>query len=447
MLSPSSINPKIPDILINSKGYYVIIIGMTGKYEFVNPHFAKTFSSNNESIIGKPYQYSVYEKDLTALEKIVQECVSFPGVSYPIVLRKTIGIKLLITHWEFTCTVDEFNQPESIICIGHDITENEHNQRILEGYLLQINEYLDSITDGFFTLNNKWEFVRINCVFEEIVSLNRKDLLGNSFWNYFMDDPAQPYSASLRNAMEKNKTVRFEQEWNSNRLYSVTVYPSKEGIICFIRDITERKKNEIELKESELKLKAILNSTVDTNTLLDLNKKILSFNRVANELSLQNFGKEMKVGDDFLQYIPINFLKSFTENFNLALNGSIIKTEKEFNAPNGNVNWYEFLFYPVFDESHKIIGVVINSTSIDDRKKAELKVLKQYEQLKKIAYLQSHDLRAPLSNILGIMNVINLLKNKNTDPELTELLEGLSTNTLKIDTIINEIVLATTKDI
>ncbi len=447
MLFHSPILAKIPDILINAKGYYVAIIGITGKYEFVNPHFANIFSTNNESFIGKPYHYAVYEKDLPLLEKIVQECILSPGVSNPIVIRKPIGEKLLFTHWEFTCTTDAFNQPESIICIGYDITENEHNHRLIEKYLLQINEYLESVTDGFFTLNIHWEFVRINRVFEEIVSLTRKELLGNNFWNYFKDDPSQPYSGALKNAMENNKTVRFEQEWNNNKIYAVTVYPSKEGVICFIRDITESKKNEIELKDSELKLKAILNSTVDANILLDVNKKVLNFNRVANELSLKNFGITMKVGEELLHYIPDNLLTSFNENFDLALNGSIIKSEQNYNTPNGKINWYEFLFYPVFDDSNKIIGVVINSTSIEERKKAELKVLGQYQQLKKIASLQSHELRAPLSNILGIVNVINLFKKIDTDPEFIELIEGLSINALNMDTIIRKIVSATAEDI
>lgn len=59
----------------------------------------------------------------------------------------------MFTHWEFTCSTNEINQPESIICIGYDVTENEHNHRLIEKYLLQINEYLESVTDGFFTLN------------------------------------------------------------------------------------------------------------------------------------------------------------------------------------------------------------------------------------------------------------------------------------------------------
>jgi len=44
MQIPSNLIAKIPEVLINAKGYYVVIIGITGKYEFVNPHFANTFS-------------------------------------------------------------------------------------------------------------------------------------------------------------------------------------------------------------------------------------------------------------------------------------------------------------------------------------------------------------------------------------------------------------------
>lgn len=52
MLIHIPILSKIPDILINAKGYYVAIIGITGKHEFVNPNFANIFSTNNESLLG-----------------------------------------------------------------------------------------------------------------------------------------------------------------------------------------------------------------------------------------------------------------------------------------------------------------------------------------------------------------------------------------------------------
>jgi PAS domain-containing protein len=110
----------------------------------------------------------------------------------------------------------------------------------------------------------------------------------------------------------------------------------------------------------------------------DITLDMLCVWKVAKELSQQNFGIDMKVGDDVLQYVPANFLKLFNENFDLALNGNIIKIEENYNTPNEEIHWYEFLFYPVFDNSNKIIGVVINSTSIEERKKAEFKVLGQY---------------------------------------------------------------------
>ena len=109
----------------------------------------------------------------------------------------------------------------------------------------------------------------------------------------------------------------------------------------------------------------------------------------------------------------------------------------------GNSIWMEFNYYPVFNDSNVLLGVSLNATIINDRKIAELKVKEQNEKLKKIAFIQSHELRAPLTNIMGVVELLDIFKEKIDSPEIFVLLRALSETAEQMDTIIKKIVGAT----
>jgi PAS domain S-box-containing protein len=423
--------------------YYAIQISLDGRYLYANNSFQSVFVEEGDDIIGQPYTYGLLQDDFAILDKIVSDCLNDPGKSNSIILRKKARGQQFLTFWEFTCVTNQAGQPDSFICIGHNITESEQQQLKTAYYLRQINEYLNSITDGFFTLNRNWEFQRVNPVFEAIAGKPKNELIGKSFWSSFEEDTEEPYAKAMKLAMEQNETVRFEQRWPPDLCYSVAVFPSSEGLICYIRDITENKKQEVELKENQIKLRAVLNSTIDSNTLISADFKVINFNQAAADQTRIFFNSELLPGKDFRQYVPDRLMDKFQKNFNTALLGGIVKSEEMIDNPNGGVVWTEFLYYPVLDDDENLLGVVINSTIIDDRKKAELKVKAQYDQLKKIAYMQSHELRAPLTNIMGVVNVLNMMKQKVADPEIIELLDSLNKSTAKMDDIIKQIVDAT----
>ncbi|MBL7760656.1 MAG: PAS domain S-box protein [Sediminibacterium sp.] len=423
--------------------YYAIQISLGGKYLYANNCFQSVFVEEGDELIGMPYTYGLLEADYPILDKVVKSCLDNPGKSQSVVLRKKARGQQYLTFWEFTYMSAQSGQGDSFICLGHNITESEQQQLKNTYYLHQINEYLNSITDGFFTLNRNWEFQRVNPVFEEIAGKSKQELIGSRFWDSFQENTQEPYAKAMKQAMELNETVRFEQRWPPDLYYSVAVFPSSEGLICYIRDITDTKKQEIELRENQIKLRAVLNSTVDSNTLISTDFKIINFNRAAAEQTRMFFNRELLPGNDFRQYVPDHLLNKFLKNFNVALQGGIVKSEEIIRAQNGGSVWAEFLYYPVLDDDGNLLGVVINSTIIDDRKKAELKVKAQYEQLKKIAHMQSHELRAPLTNIMGVVNVLNMLKQKVADPEIIELLNSLEKSTTKMDDIIKQIVDAT----
>ena len=63
-------------------------------------------------------------------------------------------------------------------------------------------------------------------------------------------------------------------------------------------------------------------------------------------------------------------------------------------------------FAPVFNNKQAIIGVAVTFDNITERKAQEEKIKQRNRELMKIAYVQSHGLRQPVSSILGLLNLL-----------------------------------------
>ena len=84
------------------------------------------------------------------------------------------------------------------------------------------------------------------------------------------------------------------------------------------------------------------------------------------------------------------------------------------------------------------LAIVIDIT---ERKKHLSKILQQNEKLREIAWMQSHEIRAPLARIMGLINL--LTNHKKQDIDLDEILGYITSSAHQMDDIIKKIVRAT----
>jgi PAS domain S-box-containing protein len=154
------------------------------------------------------------------------------------------------------------------------------------------------------------------------------------------------------------------------------------GIRGTVQDITESKSLENELLLSKLQLKAIFDSTTDLIFLISPDQKILSFNKAASDLYLQNYDQVMQVGDRMAEYIDVFNYEPFDNNFVSAIQGEVVNVEVEITAmPNVKEHWWQLTFYPVFSNEGHVVAVTLNVRDISDRKQKEVEVHKLNELL------------------------------------------------------------------
>lgn len=429
---------QVITLLYQSQLFTCMVIDRAGYYQLVNQKLLSLTGWAAAEISDIKYDEHIHYADVALFRQHMEMVITNPGKKVNSTVRYIIGDYQHTIQWEI-CSVLNENTPV-IYGIGTVLNGDPLHEFSASRYADQFNEYLDGVNDGFFALDRNWIFKKVNRFFESVTGLSRQEIIGRTFWEFFPDTNDQPYALAMKKAFDLGETITFEQPWPPDYHFAVSATPSKEGIICYFIDISLQKKQQLELLANEIKLKAILDSTTDINILIGADCTVLNFNRTAADLSKEYFNVAIQIGVDFRHYVMPELNVSFKEHFERALSGEKLTTERPVALPNGDVMWFEFLYYPVYSEAGAMLGVAMNITNIDGRKKAEMKLLQQYDKMREIAYLQSHEARAPLSNILGLINVLMLYTEKTNDPEILQVLEHLNTSASRLDRVIQKIV-------
>ncbi len=114
---------------------------------------------------------------------------------------------------------------------------------------------VESITDGFFTLDREWHFTYVNAEAERLLECPRDSLLGFTIWEAFPPVVGMVFEREYRWAMAENRTTTFEEFYPPLDMWiEVKAYPSAEGLAVYFRDVSERHHTLTALRASEASL-------------------------------------------------------------------------------------------------------------------------------------------------------------------------------------------------
>lgn len=207
------------------------------------------------------------------------------------------------------------------------------------------------------------------------------------------------------------------------------------------QDLTSKLLVEDLLQKSEANLKTIFNNTHISYVLSDKKFNVISFNKSAISIYKKEFRVELKEGDNLLDYLPEERKEVSRNRFERALRGDTVNYELNFRQPDGNFSWYNVNMFAIRDKLNMLLGFVISSEDITERKTIELdriqmitEIVQHNKDLEQFSYIISHNLRSPVANIIGLSNVI---KSPDLNKEdFNKCIDGLTLSAAKLDEII-----------
>jgi PAS domain S-box-containing protein len=185
----------------------------------------------------------------------------------------------------------------------------------------------------------------------------------------------------------------------------------------------------------------VMESTRESIYAVDRKFNYITFNKNHAQIMKLVYGAKISVGDNALEFLrgtpEYNWLRKDYLN---ALKGNLLVSEHHIDQQQYRGRFIETTYNPILDKKKKVTGIAVFVRDITQRKKneAKLRILNdeltsqnwqlaaQEEELKatleelsernfeldQLMYKTSHDLRSPLSSILGLINLAHLDGNK-----------------------------------
>ena len=292
--------------------------------------------------------------------------------------------------------------------------------------------------EGFLVLDRYGKCLEIDVTAANILDVSIKKAINKNFWEFCPACFAKEYATVFKQAVSLHEKVCFEsyithlQQW-----YKVIVCPVKQGITVFYTNITPDTQTKHALQDAENKLRAVLATTTDAHFLLAPDYKVISFNKSAAVMVLDNCGTALEAGKSILQYILPEEVEDFTAIFQQVLGGEQIQLQRRYFHTKEAGVWVDVTYTPIYNHQEELMGVSCNVININDKKRIEEKVKSQNKILREIAWQQSHEVRKPVVNILGLVEHI-----KETHADVaSEYLDYLYQSAHELDLITTKLVL------
>ncbi|KKN09583.1 hypothetical protein LCGC14_1045130, partial [marine sediment metagenome] len=189
--------------------------------------------------------------------------------------------------------IDEEGNVQGIIAIIEDITEKKLAEEKLKESEEQYRVVLDSINDPIHVVDTGLSIILINPAFKEWVKIFdiSPDILGKKVFEAFLflpdlvlDEYQQVFSTGKTLKTSGKTVINNKEVFTKTTKIPIFSEGKVNQIITIVRDITERKKAEEKLKESEKKLRGIMASITDQVSILDRNLNLLYLNKVVEEI-------------------------------------------------------------------------------------------------------------------------------------------------------------------
>ncbi|MHA1253238.1 MAG: PAS domain-containing protein, partial [Candidatus Helarchaeota archaeon] len=250
---------------------------------------------------------------------------------------------------------------------------------------MPISTLINIAIDGLLIMNAQYKIIKTNDRFLDFFSFKWEDIVGKKFntidHEFFKDEDLFNRIVNSfggkENSIEKKYVIEGKEKYFVINILPVIFDDNEPGVSLVLKDITDRKIAELELKESEEKFRRIFETIPDHFFLISKDMKVIEYKGDPAELGLT---EEDLIGKDVLQHLPEKFREKARKNALEVLKTKKPKIVEYYQIINGTKKYFEarMLYY----SENQVAGFI---RDITDRKLSEEKIRESEEKFRMIS--------------------------------------------------------------
>jgi PAS domain S-box-containing protein len=385
------------------------ILYLANNREFVSTRIATLFMALCDTFV------SIYT--LTLVTPPAQLWTITGNIAIPMILGSTVGVFIFssVIHSQ----IREREREQEYKRIEREVADKRN-----------LDSIINTLADPVYLIDQNFHLTLVNEKFCQLIGRVREELLGKPIGDFFSRDEGVAIHSLGTDVFESQSSVEKEMtltgsDGRQNIVISKnTLYidsNGQESVVGIIRDISERKKIEVVIRESEARLSSILQGSPMMQFVIDHDHRVISWNKAVEKFS--NIPARDIVGtpdhwkmvyetkrplladillDGDLESLPRYYGCNIRASplIEGAYEGTEFYPDLE---PAGK--WFYFIAAPVRDYKGEIIGAIETLDDITERKQIESALSLTLKKLNLLSSVTRHDILNKLTILSGSLYI------------------------------------------
>lgn len=410
--------------LINHNADAIIAVSRDGIIRFVNRSAETLFDRTENDFLGQNFGFPAVAGETTEIEIIRRDGKSIIA-----------EMRVVEAEWE----------SETVYLASlRDITERRRMEKALRDSEEKMRHMFQSVNDGIIIADFNGIIVEANEKAVEMHGFKSKDEIIGKFRNEFIathnaeiiqrEDGKRPFNDGetadlLEINMLKADGREFPGELSFSLLRDATGSPA--GIVCVIRDITERKRAEEKFRVQRELTSRIISSTPNPVLVLD--------NQLFIKLANRTFYETFKLDRDMAEGMPVADvlpLEGLIESLSKTLANGTRHLNLEFTQQTDNGKLiYVAQILPMLEEEKELL-LILRDVTAERNMQQQLYHTRTMASIGEMASGVAHEINNPLTSVIGFAQ---LLMQRDVDENLKEDLKVINDGAQRVASIVKRL--------
>ncbi len=303
--------------------------------------------------------------------------------------------------------------PDEVLTIIRDVTDRKWAEESLRKSEARNRALLNAFPDLIMRLHRDGTYLDIKPAKDVNPVAPPSELLGKKVSEVLPPEMAERRLHTIAQALQTGQPQVSEQQLlRDNQLHDeeVRVVASGEDeVLVIVRDITERKQAERQLRQNQALLQAIIDNTAASIYVLDAQGRFLLINNTFADLF--KLDKQAVIGKTDYDLFPHDAAEDYQSgDLEILKAGLPVQVEEHVPREDG-MHTYVTLKFPLFDELGQPFALCGMSTDITERKHTEENLVKRATELETVAEV-STAVSTVLETEMLLQLVVDLAKSR-----------------------------------